>query len=463
MNGSWSAHALMLRMPYPVYTTDPDGFILACNPAATRLWGVQPTLGVTRWCGSHLLYRSDGARIAHEDCALARSLRTGREVNGERSIIETTDGRRVEVVAYPSLLRSDDGTIVGAANALVPNSVAVATAELHPRLAAIVTSSHDAIVSKDLNGIITSWNASAQRLFGYTADEIVGKSVTILIPPELQDEEPLILSRMRKGEVVDHFETVRMRKDGSRFPISLTISPIRGPDGSIIGVSKIARDITEKKDSERRIGELLKEVNHRVKNQFAVILSMVRETSSRTVDPARVERLVRERIMALSRTHDLLVHNDWRGVPLRDLLLAHLRSAGDEDLLLLSGPHVTLGPMAAQYLGMAFHELSMNSAEGGALAKGERLRVCWSLSGSRREQRLALHWREPFQGGAPFLSVGDSFSEVLLCRAAPRAISGQASFAVAGGELDWVIEAPLADLTAVFGVDDFSAPQPPPA
>src|SRR5690606_13464102 len=101
---------------------------------------------------------------------------------------------------------------------------------------------------------------------------------------------------------------------------SLTISPIRGPDGSIIGVSKIARDITEKKDSERRIGELLKEVNHRVKNQFAVILSMVRETSSRTVDPARVERLVRERIMALSRTHDLLVHNDWRGVPLRDLL-----------------------------------------------------------------------------------------------------------------------------------------------
>src|SRR5262245_15912423 len=115
------------------------------------------------------------------------------------------------------------------------------------RLAAIVESSDDAIISKDLNGIITSWNSSAERLFGYSADEAIGRSITLLIPPDRLDEEPKILERLRRGERVDHFETIRMRKDGSRLDISLTISPVRNAAGKIVGASKIARDITERK------------------------------------------------------------------------------------------------------------------------------------------------------------------------------------------------------------------------
>jgi PAS domain S-box-containing protein len=124
------------------------------------------------------------------------------------------------------------------------------------RIASIVESSDDAIVSKDLNGVITSWNNGAERIFGYTAEEVVGKPVMILIPPDRHDEEPAILERIRRGERIEHFETVRLRRDGSRVDISLTVSPIKSAEGKIVGASKIARDITEKMRSEAQIAIL---------------------------------------------------------------------------------------------------------------------------------------------------------------------------------------------------------------
>jgi PAS domain S-box-containing protein len=120
------------------------------------------------------------------------------------------------------------------------------------RLAAIIESSDDAIISKDLNGIITSWNAAAERLFGYTAEEIVGQSILTLIPPDRQHEEPGILERIRRGQRIDHYETVRRRKDGSLFDISVTVSPLKDQTGQIVGASKIARDISERIQNEKR-------------------------------------------------------------------------------------------------------------------------------------------------------------------------------------------------------------------
>src|SRR5262249_7084052 len=115
------------------------------------------------------------------------------------------------------------------------------------RLAAIVESSDDAIVSKDLNGIITSWNQGAERIFGYTADEIIGQPVTTIIPPELHDDEPHILAKIRAGERIEHFQTVRVRKNGDRIDVSLTVSPVKDQHGNIIGAAKIARDVTQQK------------------------------------------------------------------------------------------------------------------------------------------------------------------------------------------------------------------------
>ncbi len=117
-------------------------------------------------------------------------------------------------------------------------------------LAAIIESSDDAILSKDLNGVIISWNTAAQRMFGYTASEMIGRPVRILIPKELQAEEDVILAKIRKGERVDHFETNRLRKDGTRFWVSITVSPIRDSAGKVVGASKIARDIGPRRDAQ---------------------------------------------------------------------------------------------------------------------------------------------------------------------------------------------------------------------
>jgi PAS domain S-box-containing protein len=122
-------------------------------------------------------------------------------------------------------------------------------------LSALIESADDAIISKTLEGIITSWNAGAQRIFGYTADEVIGKSITILIPKDHENEEPAILARLRAGERIEHYETIRVRKDGRLIDISLTVSPIRGPKGEIIGASKIARDITEQRQARRALDE----------------------------------------------------------------------------------------------------------------------------------------------------------------------------------------------------------------
>jgi PAS domain S-box-containing protein len=151
---------------------------------------------------------------------------------------------------------------------MTATSTLEASAEiLAQQLAAIVESSDDAIISKDLNGVILTWNRGAQRVFGYTAEEVIGKPVAVLIPADRLDEEPGILARIRRGERIDHYETVRQRKDGSLINISLTVSPIRDHDGRVVGASKIARDITERtraenvlRDSERKLQDLFSSI-----------------------------------------------------------------------------------------------------------------------------------------------------------------------------------------------------------
>jgi PAS domain S-box-containing protein len=133
---------------------------------------------------------------------------------------------------------------------------------------AVVENSSDAIITKDLNSIITSWNKSAERIFGYTADEVIGKPVTILFPPDHINEETEIVKRIRRGELVNHYETVRRRKDGTLIPLSLTISPLRGSDGVIIGASKTARDISAQKTYERQLIDQANELE-----QFAYVAS----------------------------------------------------------------------------------------------------------------------------------------------------------------------------------------------
>jgi PAS domain S-box-containing protein len=172
--------------------------------------------------------------------------------------------------------------------------------ETAQRLAAIVESSDDAILAKDLDGTIITWNSGAERLFGYTADEAIGKPVAMLIPDDRADEEPTILARIRAGERIDHYETIRRRKDGSLIDISLSVSPIRGRDGRVIGASKIARDITERRRAEEQQQLLIKEMDHRVKNLFTIAGSVLSLSARSAKTVADLVSSVSSRLHALA-------------------------------------------------------------------------------------------------------------------------------------------------------------------
>lgn len=246
---------LLEKLPAAAYSTNAEGLITYFNPRAAELWGREPKLNdpVDRYCGSFKLFTPDGTLIRHDQSWMAKCLQECREYNSEEIVIERPDGTRLMVQIQATPYYDEEERLAGAVNVLhditEQNSVQTATA----LLGAIVDSSDDAIISKDLNGIITSWNKGAERLFGYAAGEAIGRPVTMLIPSDRQEEEPKILERLKHGERVDHFETIRMRKDGSFLDISLTISPIKDAQERIIGASKIARDITDRKRAANRL------------------------------------------------------------------------------------------------------------------------------------------------------------------------------------------------------------------
>ena len=260
---------LLDALPAAIYTTDAAGRLTYYNAAAVQLAGRVPKIGSDEWCATWRLYWPDGTPLPHDECPMAVALKTGRPVRGVEAIAERPDGTRVPFMPYPTPLHDATGKIVGAVNMLVDLTERSHAEQARQLLASIVESSDDAIVSKDLNGVIASWNPGAERLFGYTADEVVGKSVTKLFPPELLHEEDAILERIRRGERIEHYETVRRRKDGSLVDVSLTVSPVRNVAGKVTGVSKIARDIsTRKKAEHERLLALQDEERRRIANEL---------------------------------------------------------------------------------------------------------------------------------------------------------------------------------------------------
>jgi PAS domain S-box-containing protein len=229
--------------------------------------------------------------------------------------------------------------------------------EIALRLAAIVDSSSDAILGKTLDGSITSWNEGAERLLGHTAAEMIGRSVRCLIPPSRQSEEDDSLASIATGKRITHYETARLHKDGRAIDVSVTISPIRDPDGRVIGASSIVRDITEHKEHEEQIQLLLREVNHRAKNLLGVVHAMVSQTTAADRDDF-IARF-KERLQALAASQDLLVQSQWRGVELADLVRSQLALFKDliGGRITLHGPRLRISASAAQSLCMALHEL----------------------------------------------------------------------------------------------------------
>ncbi len=273
--------------------------------------------------------------------------------------------------------------LTGAVNLLIDLTERQQTEITTQRLAAIIESSDDAILAKDLNGIIMSWNEGAQRLFGYTAEEVIGKPVTILIPADRHDEEPLILSRIRRGDRIDHYDTIRRRKDGSLVEISLSVSPIRNTKGEIVGASKIARNITERRRAEEQQILLLREMDHRIKNLFALASSVV-TLSARTATKAdELAASVRARLSALSRAHALTLTkiadgpgSSEQATTMHALIRTIISpfdsgTEGEKSLVTICGPDISVFGGSVTNLAMLLHEFATNAAKYGALSTPE--------------------------------------------------------------------------------------------
>lgn len=259
-------------------------------------------------------------------------------------------------------------------------------------LASIVESSDDAIVSKSLNGIINSWNKGAERLFGYAAEEVIGKSIAILIPQDRSNEELAILDRIKCGERVDHYETVRMRKDGSLIDISLSVSPIKDVEGKIVGASKIVRDNTEKKKGEELQGLLLGELQHRVKNTLATVQAMATLTLRGAPADERAKFIAR--LHALASAHDVLTQENWERAPVRDILNRTLE-AFPKERITASGPDVALDSKGALALTMVLHELATNAVKYGALSNDSgQVRIEWVVRKEQDAAHLKVCWEE---------------------------------------------------------------------
>ncbi len=400
--GSSADSALFKRiledLPAAIYTTDQTGQITYYNTAAAALWGRRPRPG-EKWCGSWRLHRSDGTFLPHELCPMALAVREGRAIRGEEAIAERPDGSRVPFIPYPTPLFDESGTLAGAVNMLVDISDRRRVEELTQRLAAIVTSSEDAIVSKDLHSIVTSWNQGAERLFGYTAEEMIGKPVTILIPEERFDEEPVILARICAGERIEPYETVRQRKDGSLIDVSLSVSPIRNSAGEVIGASKIVRDITERRRAQKQQQLLLEEMDHRVKNLFCLATGIVNLSATYASSASELATAVSGRLGALSQAQSLLSprgrDRTKRTTTLQALLRAILApfegAARSGSRFSIHGSDVPLSEDVLTNLTLLLHELATNAAKYGALSTpdGSVDIACTEHAG-----RLVLVWTE---------------------------------------------------------------------
>jgi len=225
----------------------------------------------------------------------------------------------------------------------------------------------------------------------------VGKSILLIIPPSRHEEEARILARVQQGERVEHYDTIRTREDGSQVHVSLTLSPVKDSAGAIVGASKIARDITERKRAHEHILLLSREIDHRARNLLALIQATVHMSQGRT--SGELKTAIEGRIQALSHAHTLLAQSRWEGADLGSLVTNELLPYQSEEVLRtnVSGPDLLLGPNQAQALAMVFHELATNAAKYGALSVAAgSVRIRWSRDESGR---LLLRWTEV--GGPP--------------------------------------------------------------
>lgn len=286
--------SLLEASPLAVYTSDMHGHLTFFNQAAVEIWGITPVLGEDLWAGNWKMYYPDGRPMELRDSPMAKALQHMARFENEEIVIQRPDNTFKRLLAYSIPVYTAAKAFSGTYNTFVDITAKTSYETKQSVLSAIVESSDDAIISKDLNGIISSWNQGAERIFGYTEKEVIGRPVSILIPKPRLQEEDNILGQIRQGNKVKHFETIRVSKTGRLIPISLTVSPVKDMSGKIIGASKIARDITEQVEAQAAIKrnaqnlELLNSIGKAILEKLSVneVLQQVTDVTTRITGAA---------------------------------------------------------------------------------------------------------------------------------------------------------------------------------
>ena len=418
-----------------VWDIDLDTGMVRGTPQFFRILGIEPTdqpVPITTTRG--LRHINDRERVID---GFRAAIREGRDsYEAEYRITRPSDGQVRWIFGRGRVIRDHDGKVLRYAGVDLDITDRKKAEEAALRLVSIVESSDDAILGTDLDGVITSWNDAATRLYGYDPDEIIGQPVMVLVPDDRPDEEPGIIERIRGGDRVHHYETVRRRKDGSFVEISLTVSPIKDAEGRVVGASKIARDISERRRAEEQERLLLREMNHRIKNLFALASGVVTLSAHSAKTAPELAEMVGNRLGALARAHALTLPEITgtgtkieRSTTLAALLRAVLSpyvAAPHEPAggMAIAGPEVLVGAKAATSFALLLHEFATNAAKYGALSStAGAVSVEWSVD----DDRLNLTWRE--RGGPTLAHEPDfqGFGSRLIARILEDTFRGKIS------------------------------------
>ena len=404
--------AMIDVFPLPAFICGPAGGLLRYNKRAVELWGLAPdTAGGHRFGGAHRLYRADGTLIPLKERPVAEVLRTGVGIRDLELIIERRDGSRVRVLANIEPLFDENGRMIGAVNSMqditAARRVEDAWRESEQRLAATYAHAAIGIAEVDEDGRLMRVNDAACAITGYSRDELLTMSVFDVTHPDDREWDRGNYRGQATAEGTGYIVEKRLiRKDGRVIWVDVRSSTLCDAAGRFLYGIRVMHDITDRKHAEMRQKHLLDELNHRVKNTLATVQSLAAQTLRGTGSPEAFRHAFEERIIALSKAHDLLTTRNWQGADLKDIVSQQLAPyAADPARLALDGEPVALTPRAALTLSMVFHELATNAAKYGALSTPSgRLHVRWSIERAGEQAADAadlvrLTWRET--GGPP--------------------------------------------------------------
>lgn len=385
--------AALDALPGAVYVCAADGRVVRYNRTAAELWGRYPKEDdpSERFCGSHRLYRTDGAPLPHDRCPMAAALQTGQSFRDQEVVVEQPGGQRRTVLVSIDALKDQEGRISGAINYFQDITE---RKQSERRFREMIDALPAAIYTTDAEGRVTHFNPAAVTLAGRVpelgADEwcVTWKLYHPDGTPMAHDQCPMARS-LKEGRPIQGAEAIAERPDGTRVWFTPYPTPLRDDAGRITGAINMLVDITERKRAEQHMWLLTRELEHRVKNILTTAIALARLTKADTAkDFAQV---LIGRLQALATAQSLLAASRWHGASLQRLIEEEVGAFNVEDRVVISGPALEIAPDAAQTVALVLHELTTNASKHGALSRPTgRITVEWSLD----REHLSLHWRE---------------------------------------------------------------------